>query len=331
MTRQSFSTMSLLIGAGLAVTAATAAPAGSSKFTIAIMPDTQQEVLGTSTRFRQRSEWLVANREALNLRFVTHSGDVVNWGAQDPPQFVVASDAMRPLETAAIPYSLAIGNHDTAAVCEGGSACPGVSIPVAVRDTTAFNATFPPSRYAALTGEFEAGKVDNSWSTFEASGLHWMVMTLELWPRQVAIAWANRVVAAHPGHNVIVVTHSYLTATADISASNGGYGATSPQFLFDNFIKLHANIRFVFSGHVGTAASRVDTGVNGNAIHSFLQAFHATTNPVRLFEIDPLAGSVATRIYAPFTNTQYPQFDVSLSNLSFVPGDVIFRDGSDSL
>ena len=321
---------SLLLGSVLAAsTAAMAAPAGSGAFTIAILPDTQQEVLGTSTRFRQRNEWLVANRELLNLRFVTHSGDVVNWGAQDPPQFVRASEAMQPIEAAGIPFSLAIGNHDTAAVCEGGSACPGVSIPVAVRDTTAFNGTFPPARYVALAGAFEAGKVDNSWSTFEAGGRHWMVMTLELWARPAAIGWANAVVAAHPGHNVIVVTHSYLNADGSISASNGGYGATSPQYLFDNFVKQHANIRFVFSGHVGTAASRSDTGINGNAIHSFLQAFHSTSNPVRLFTVDPVAGTATTRIYAPFTNTSYPEFDLSLSNLVFVPGDAIFRQGYD--
>lgn len=303
--------------------------AGNAPFTIAIMPDTQNEVMGNSTRFRQRSEWLVANRDAFNLRFVTHIGDVVNWGVQDPPQFVRASEALQPLETAGIPYSLAIGNHDTAAVCEGGSACPGVSIPVVVRDTNAFNGTFPSTRFALYAGEFEPGKVDNSWSTFEAGGVHWMVMTLELWARVVAIEWANRVVESHPGHNVIVVTHSYLNADATISTSNGGYGATSPQYLFDNFIKQHANIRFVFSGHTGLAGARSDTGINGNTIHSFLQSFHSSTNPVRLLRIDTATNSATTWIFAPFTNTTYPEYDLTLSNLAFSPGDVIFRQGFD--
>ena len=93
------------------------------------------------------------------------------------------------------------------------------------------------------------------------------------------MAWANGVVAANPTKNVIVSTHSYLAADGSISTSNGGYGSTSPRYLFDNLVKLHPNIKMVLSGHVGQAAVRTDTGVNGNKVLSFLQAFHSTTNP----------------------------------------------------
>ena len=49
-------------------------------FTIAVMPDTQQETLAaTDTRFADRTHWLVDNRAKLGLKFVTHVGDVVNW------------------------------------------------------------------------------------------------------------------------------------------------------------------------------------------------------------------------------------------------------------
>ena len=104
--------------------------------------------------------------------------------------------------------------------------------------------------------------------------------------RARVVAWANGVVAANPTRNVIVNTHSYLAADGTISTSNGGYGATSPRYLFDNLMKLHPNIEMVLSGHVGQAAVRTDTGINGNKVVSFLQAFHSTTNPVRLVEID---------------------------------------------
>ncbi len=60
--------------------------------------------------------------------------------------------------------------------------------------------------------------------------------------------------AAHPDENVIVLTHSYLEADGSISQSNGGYGATSPQYLYDNLIKVYPNIKFVLSGHVGISA-----------------------------------------------------------------------------
>ncbi|MEV4499134.1 carbohydrate-binding domain-containing protein [Micromonospora arborensis] len=295
------------------------AGATDTKFSFAVLPDTQQEVLNSSdTRFLNRTNWLVQNRSALDLRFVASSGDVVNWDTPDHSQYVVARNAMRPIENAAIPYSLAIGNHDTQATGVGGSARDPEHTRELVRDTTVFNRYFTASQYRAVKGQFEAGKVDNSYSTFEAGGVQWLVLTLELWPRVEAVNWAKNVVAANPRHNVIVVTHDYIDGNANIEQS-ASYGATSPQYLFDNLIKQYANIRFVFSGHVGVAANRVDTGVNGNKIYSFLQTFHSnTTNPVRLVEVDTAANSLRTWIYGPYNNQSFTEYDRSFTGLGLV-------------
>ncbi|MFT3970683.1 MAG: metallophosphoesterase [Micropruina sp.] len=279
------------------------APAGNAEeFTVAVIPDTQQETwTDADTRFRNRSQWLVDNSAGYNLKFATHIGDVVNWGNVAPAQFTRAKNGLAPLN-GKIPYSLTIGNHDTGAVCAGGSACPGVSASVSVRDTTAFNAAFKASDFADVRGAYEAGKVDNTYSTFTAGGEKWMVLNLELWPRQGAIDWAKRVVASNADHNVIVSTHSYLEADGSIGTSNGGYGATSPKYLFDNLIKVYPNIRVVVSGHVGGGASRVDTGVNGNKILSLLQCYHSrTTNPVRMLKFDVAKGTITNWVYAPYT------------------------------
>ncbi|WP_327040968.1 metallophosphoesterase [Micromonospora ureilytica] len=295
------------------------ASATDTKFSFAVLPDTQQEVLNSSdTRFRNRTNWLVQNRSALDLRYVTHSGDVVNWDTPDHSQYVIARDAMRPIETAGLPYSLAIGNHDTQATGEGGSARDPARTRELVRDTTVFNRYFTAGQYGAVKGQFETGKVDNSYSTFQAGGVQWMVLTLELWPRVAAVNWARSVVAANPRHNVIVVTHDYIDGSGNIEQS-ASYGATSPQYLFDNLIKQYANIRFVFSGHTGIAANRVDTGVNGNKIYTFLQTFHSnTTNPVRLVEVDTAANSLRTWIYAPYNNQSFTEYDRSFTGLGVV-------------
>lgn len=290
------------------------------RFSFAVMPDTQQEVLQPrDTRFRARTEWLTRNSDDLDLRFVTHSGDVVGWDTPDHRQYEVASEALKPLESAGIPYSLAIGNHDTAAVCTGGGACDPRRTRALFRDTTTFNRYFPASRFGAVAGAYESGKVDNSFSTFPALGMRWMVLNVEMWPRPGAVAWANEVVAAHPEHNVVVVTHHYLTADGEIGGTDAGYGDTSPQYLFDNLIKRHPNITMVFSGHVGAVANRVDTGVHGNRIHSFLEAIHSnTTNPVRLVTLDARARSLRSWVYAPSTNTVHPGSEVTLTDLSLV-------------
>jgi hypothetical protein len=145
------------------------------------------------------------------------------------------------------------------------------------------------------------------------------VLNLELWPRVEVVNWARQVVADHPNDNVLVVTHSYLEGNLQIS-QNSEYGATSPQYLFDHLISQYPNIKMVFSGHVGVAGSRVDTGVNGNKIYSFLAAIHSnTTNPVRILTIDTGAGKVSTTIVAPWNNARtWKKYDQTFSGVKFV-------------
>jgi hypothetical protein len=289
----------------------------ASAFSIAVMPDTQQEVLQASdVRFVNRSKWLAATKPLLDTRYVMHSGDIVNWDTDDHVQYARARAALAPL-AGSISYSLAPGNHDTAAVGPGGSAADPTRTDVQVRDTATFNRYLGPG--VRTTGRYESGKVDNSYTTFGAGGYNWLVLTLELWPRTSAVTWARGVVAAHPKHNVIVVTHSYLTSAGGIEKTNGGYGANSPQYVYDNLIKQYPNIKMTFSGHTGAAGYRRDVGVRGNVIHNYLLTMHSTTtNPVQLVEINLKAGTVSSSVYAPHTKTTYPTYYRAPAAVSWV-------------
>lgn len=276
-------------------------PSGSA-FTVAVIPDTQQEVLSaTDSRFAERTRWLVDNRASLSLAYVAHTGDLVNWDTTQHEQYARGSAAMKVLDDAGIPWSGSIGNHDTAAVCAGGSACPGTRPRITVRNTATFNQYFPVSRFPAMRGEFEAGKVDNSWSTFEAGGTKWMVLNLELWPRPEVVAWASSVVSSRPDTNVMLVTHSYLNPDGSIYGA-ADYGQTTPQALFDQLVRPNSNIKIVLSGHVGDTADREDIRADGTKVVSYLGAFHSnTTNPVQLLKIDIAAGTITRTWTAPRT------------------------------
>ncbi len=288
---------------------------GDSVFTIAVIPDTQYDVMG-STRLTNRAEWLVENREELDLRFVMHTGDVVDYDTPDHWLYENASRSLKVLDDAGIPTALTIGNHDTAAVGVGGSAKPGGNAKVDVRDTRTFNTYFPASRYDP-EGVFEAGKVDNNYQLFSAGGEQWMILTLELWPRTQVVEWARGVVASHPDHNVIVQTHSFLNADGSIY-TNHDYGATSPMYLFNRLISQYPNIKMTFSGHVGQASSRADRTVAGTKVASFLGAFHTlSSNPIRLVEIDTEAGTISTRFYGPLNAATWPHWDRSVVGMEF--------------
>jgi len=293
-------------------------PTGDTKFTIAVIPDTQQEVLRASdSRFANRTRWLAANKKVLDIRFATHTGDIVNWDTPDHGQYKVARTAMAVLNQAGIPYSMSPGNHDTAAVCDPGGACDPHRTRQLVRDTSSFN-TYLDGGTADLAGRFEANKLDNTYSTFSAGSRKWLVLNLELWPRTAVVAWARQVVAAHPTYNVIVATHSYLTSGGGIGIKSE-YGATSPKYLYDNLISKYPNVKMVLCGHVGKSYHRVDYGVTKNRIDTFLLAMHDNvTNPVRLIEIDTRANTLRTWVYAPYTKATYPSYKLSLSRLTWV-------------
>lgn len=271
-------------------------------FSIAVIPDTQQEVHADNDKglFLNRAEWLAANEDQLDLRYITHTGDVVDWDDPAHEQYEIASRGVAVLDSTGIPWSFSIGNHDTMATGVGGSARPGEDVIANQRITETFNSYFGIEHVENLQGTFEEGKVDNSYSTFAAGGVDWLVLNLELWPRAAAVDWAKEVLETHPDHNVMINTHSFLEGNGTIKQNNGGYGATSPQYVHDQLVSQYANVRFVFSGHTGQFAHTEMTGVHGNRIHMILGTFHdKLANQTRIMEIDTRAGGFDTYVYAP--------------------------------
>lgn len=297
----------------------------NSSFSIAVIGDTQEETgWPTDPRFANRTAWLAQNKSSLNLRYTIHTGDMVNWGWLAPNQYTLAKTAMNNLRQAGVPYSLAIGNHDTRAVgwdgvegstALGGSAYVGnpncvVKLGASacdtkklVRNTTEFNAAFPVRNLTAnVGGTFESGKIDNVWTTFSAGGAKWMVLTLEFAPRRAAVAWARNVVASHRDYNVILATHFYLNGSAKISSSNAGYGETSGKYIYDQIVSKYSNVKIVTSGHVGKYARRTDT-IKGNKVISYLgDRLGSSDNPVRILTINTKSGVISNTVYSKFVN-----------------------------
>ncbi len=294
-------------------------------FSIAVVPDTQKETHDPkSVLLLNRSNWIVSHRQSLDLRYVLHTGDVTNWGWLDEAQFTRVKAAMGVIKNAGIPYDVTIGNHDTAAVGwngikgstgYGGSAyasnpeCPtklgaaACNTKLLVRNTDAFNQTFPLSSITNVGGAYEAGKIDNNWTTFSAGDTKWLVLTLELWPRTDVVAWAKKVVEDHPNHNVLIQTHHYLDDNATVSGSAGGYGANSPAYLYDQIVSKYKNVKMVFSGHTGSFNNRSDSP-NGNKVLSFLgNELGSNVNPVRIVTINTRTGAVTSTIQNPIAGT----------------------------
>lgn len=336
-------------------------PSGENNFTFASIPDTQVEVSsasGATSRFNHRLQWLVDNKNSLNLKYVWQVGDLQDWDDPSHSHYVRASNGLQILENANIPYALTVGNHDTNAVCEGGSACPGANTSLEFRNINTWHQYYPPSRFAGiktLCQEFAAfnsrlmaaapsgvsssnqnhpqfikdrcaqrDTTDNAYRTFTAGGLKWLLINYEMWPRQPVQEWIKTVIERHTDHNVILFTHMFLNGSGSLPTDFGGYGSPqgSPKAVYDNVISQFSNVRFVFSGHTGTAACTTFTGANGNKIYSYLDNRRSGSpipNHVRLMKINVSAGTATSQLYVPNTSQTLSQgSNCNVSGISWV-------------
>ena len=64
--------------------------------------------------------------------------------------------------------------------------------------------------FDALRPELATPENAPNLAAWMAGGARFMILVLEYEPRTRVLEWADTVVSAHPDHNVILLTHSYL-------------------------------------------------------------------------------------------------------------------------
>src|SRR5262245_28809536 len=271
-------------------------------FTIIVLPDSQNETQSFPQVLNSQMQWVVDNREKLNIQMVLNEGDTVNDGAATA-QWQNADAAYRLLDNAGIPYLLALGNHDY------NGFKPKVS-----RDLTGFNQWFGPTRFSGkefYKGNFPAGSNENSYGVLAINGRQYLFMALEYRPRSAALDWAETILAANPDKEAIIVVHSYLLKTGyreDLCDSQDmPAGNANGQEVWAR-LKMYANVIMVVGGHFtgGTGARRADLGDNNNLVNQMFANYQDAANGgdgwLRLLTFRPLSNTISVQTYSPFRN-----------------------------
>ena len=270
-------------------------------FTVVVLPDTQYYSASHPQIFNSQTQWIAANRDALNIQLVIGVGDIVD-GPMQVSQWQNADAAVRYID-GVVPYVLAIGNHDYDNVNPGA------------RQVTNFNQWFGPSRYAAYPwygGNFPDGSNENFYANVSLGGVDYLVLALEYIPRKPALDWADGILKANANKPVILVTHSYMYKdnttidqcdTSDNSATtktNGTDGLT----MWRQFVSQYPNITTVLSGHILGVGQRSDVGVNGNLVNQMLVDYQGWANGgngyLRIMTFQPVLGRVLIQSYSPY-------------------------------
>jgi hypothetical protein len=263
-------------------------PAGTNDFTLVALPDTQKYATDFPDIFYKQTQWIVDNRAAQNIVFVTHLGDLVDdWNV--PSQWDVANTAMTKLDTAGIPYGFSLGNTDSYAY---GNLNGGTSL---------YNNYFPASRFTGRSyfGGTYNGDISNSYQLFSAGGMDFVVIHVayNTNPDPAIPTWADHLLQNYSSRRGIIVIH-YLTDT------NNNFGPQAAALL--QKVKARPNLFLMLGGHLPTEGMRQDPGDDGHTIYSLRTDFQYETNGgngyLRLLRFSPANNKIYVKTYSPSLN-----------------------------
>jgi len=268
--------------------------------TIAVLPDTQYYSQKYPDNFKAQTSWIADNHKKRNIAYVWHLGDITQHDT--PEQWEVAKSCFGMLD-GKVPYALATGNHD-------------YDDNAPKRDTTLLTRHFPLEavrQWPTFGGVQQAGVLDNSFHLLGIGQQKWIILSLEIGPRDEVVAWANSVLEQHADRLAIIVTHAYLfrnntrydhTSGHSQRASPHGWGNDGEQ-LWQKLVRRHRNTMIVLSGHVSTGglgylASEADYG---NVVHQMMVDYEKMRGGgmayLRLLEFLPDGKTVQVRTYSP--------------------------------
>jgi hypothetical protein len=232
-------------------------------FSVVVLPDSQHYAQTFPEIYKVQMEWIVDNREARNILFVTHVGDVVQlaagwneWVNVDAAMSLI-EDPGRTVWPDGIPYGISVGNHD-----QEPNNSPGT---LADEDETTynFNAWFGLPRFESkgYYGGHFADSNDNSYQFFSSGGMEFIVLHLEFDGiedepelRQTVLDWADQILKTYPEKRAIVTSHALMCKRPysynsvhcpdSIYAEHSGQGEETYEALKDN-----PNLFLMLTGH----------------------------------------------------------------------------------
>jgi hypothetical protein len=224
-------------------------------FSIIILPDTQHYSSNHPETFYKQMNWIVDNKNLLNIQYVVQLGDLTNNNKESA--WEVASKSFKILEKETIPYSIVYGDNDMKN--------PDKNYYDGIRHTELLNRYFPVTRFDKpgtwwKGGFYDPQKIDNYYCLFNYNDYKYLIMNLELAPRNAVLKWADTIISKNSDRKVIVVTHDYLDKKGkklndlksfglDGNDANGKPMGNNAEEVYKKLVKKNPNIILVLCGH----------------------------------------------------------------------------------
>lgn len=233
------------------------------------------------------TEWIVKNAEEKNIKFVFHTGDVVDQ-SDAVQQWENADRALRKID-GVVPYSILAGNHDL--LGEGDI-------------YAAYLSHFGSSRFAGQANILWYKEGEASAQILETGGMNYLVLAIGFNPDEDTVAWANQILSKYRDIPIILTTHNYLRVDGTLS--------TTGERLYQEIVLKNSNIHLVLCGHNHNAEKNIvqidddGDGTTDRTVYQLLADYQETPGSgngyMRLLTINEEQKSLHVTTYSPFLN-----------------------------
>lgn len=229
-------------------------PVKDFSYSFAFVGDTQIVTESYPDKLSKIYDWLINNKDNKKIQYVFGLGDITN--SDTDREWNNALTQISKLNDR-IPYSLVRGNHDS---------------------TSQFEKYFNTNIYKNQFEGFYNDSINNSWRTFKAGKVNYLLITFDYGPDDDVLNWASEIIENHPNHQVIITTHAYMFRDGttldknDVWPPSSTGGVNDGDDIWEKLVSKHENIVLVVSGHdpCDKIVAKQEKGEKGNTVTQIL-------------------------------------------------------------
>lgn len=278
-------------------------------FSFVWMSDTQYYSESYPEIYSNNTQWVVDNQEAMNIRYIIHTGDIVD-DANQAYQWEAANNAMETIEKAKIPYGVLAGNHD---------------VDHQTGDYSYYWQHYGEDRFKDT--ETYGGSYQNNrghYDLISAGGIDFIIVYMGWNIGDEEIDWVEQVVKDHPDRKAILAFHEYLLVSNN--------RAPIADEIYERVVVPYPNVIATLSGHYHDAETLVDEiddngdGIADRKVYQMLADYQGAEKGglgyMRLLQFDLDNDQIHVKTYSPYLDdynyydpTEYPgkdEFDMDV-------------------
>ena len=204
-------------------------------FAFAWETDTQYYAESFPYHYEQMNQWIVDNAEEWKIRYVFHTGDIVD-DCDMLGEWENADKAMQILDNANIPYGVLGGNHDVYAGAEGYGS---------------YWQFFGEDRFADKS--YYGGSYQNNRGHYDLlteNGQDFVIIYMSWDIYEEELNWMNEVLQKYSDRKAILAFHRYIDTSGDLDYTG--------ELIQDQVVAKNPNVFAVIDGHYHGASFRID-------------------------------------------------------------------------